>query len=289
MTTQQNLSRPSPLARGAIALAVLFCAAGAGAAGDVLGQVSSVSGQATAQRPGEEPRALACGDDVYADDTLRTGASSRLGVMLDDVAAHLAPDTRVTLGRTAQAMPAARLEAGQIRMLDPRDSGAPAQLAALDASAEVLGNDAEGYIFTEKVGPYAMLCEWDAPLAVSRTPGEKLAADPGECVISKPKEPLYTAKAHEERQPMDVAEVCDLGPELAQLSSPLHHLSPRDVASPPPPAGDAVGDSSAIVAAVSPVGHDSCDLAAGACFLGLPLDVPAGEDPVGGGDPFPAP
>jgi len=217
-----------------IALALALGAAGAHADGDVIGQVSSVSGDATAQRPGEAPRSLGCGDDVYADDLLRTGAGSRVGVMLDDVAAHLAPDTRVALGRTAQAMPSARLEAGQLRMIDPRDTGAPARLAALDANADVLGNDAEAYVFSEKIGPYAMLCEWDAPLAVSRAPGESLAADPGQCVISKPKEPLYHADAHEQRLPIDVAEICDLGPQLAQLGSPLDHLSPADVAAGPP-------------------------------------------------------
>ena len=92
------------------------------------GRVSSLAGDATAQRPGEEPRALACGDPVYADDTLRTGADSRVGVLLDDVMGHLAADTRVVLGRTAQAMPSIRLEVGKVRMIDPRDAGAPAQL-----------------------------------------------------------------------------------------------------------------------------------------------------------------
>lgn len=265
-----------------IAAAILLWAAGAGAAGDVLGQVSSVSGQATAQRPGEEPRALACGDDVHADDVLRTGAGSRLGVMLDDVAAHLAPDTRVSLGRTAQATPAVRLEAGQVRMIDPRDAGTPAELAALDATAEIAGNDAEAYVFAEKVGPYAMHCEWDETLPVSRGPGETLSAEPGECVISKPKQPLYTAKAHDERLPVDVAEVCDLGPELARLSSPLHHLTPRDVAAGPPPVV-----SPLVAPDVGPPVRHTCDFTAGACG-GAPL-VAVEPDPDPGGPIFPGP
>jgi len=246
-------------------------AVSAAGAEDELGRVSSVAGEATAQRPGEAPRALACGDPVYAGDTLRTGPASRIGVLLDDVMTHLDADTRVLLGRTAQAMPSARLEAGKVRMIDPRDAGAPAQLAVLDADAQVMSNDAEGYIFSEKVGPYAMLCEWDAPLPVSRGAEQKSAA-PGECVIAKPKEPLYTADAHETRIPA-VADVCAPGPELASLNSPVHHLTPADVAAP----GPMPGAGSAGFGGVNPAGADNpgyatCDVA-GVCSQPLPLEV----------------
>lgn len=257
------------------ALAGLFSLAlGAGAAGadDVLGRVNSVAGEVTAQRLGAEPRAIACGDPVYADDTLRTGRDSRVGVMLDDVSTHLDADTRVSLGRTAQAMPSARLEAGKVRMIDPRDSGAPARLAVLDADAQVIGNDAEGYIFSEKLGPYAMLCEWDAPLPVSRGDEQKSAA-PGECVIAKPKEPLYTADAHDTRIPA-VADVCAPGPELASLNSPLHHLTPGDVAAPGPVAGLGTAGLGGIhPAAAENPGRDACVSAAGSCVLPLPFEV----------------
>src|SRR2546422_7897012 len=48
--------------------------------------------------------------------------------------------------------------------------------------------------YTTLFRSYAMMCEWDAPLPVSRGKEEK-TAKPGECVIAKPKEPLYTALA----------------------------------------------------------------------------------------------
>lgn len=242
------------------------------AAEDTLGSVSSLAGSASAQRPGEEPRPLDCGDPVYADDTVWTAADSRVGVMLDDVMAHLAPQTRVALGRTDAATPAATLEAGRVRMIDPRDAGAPARLAALDARAEVLGNDAEAYLFKEKVGPYAMLCEWDAPLPVARA-DENLSADPGECVISKSREPLYLARAHDERIPAAAAELCDLGPEIASLAGAPHkHLSPADVSAP----GPAPGIGSAGLGAVSPAGatqpnRSACDGAGSACSLPIPV------------------
>ncbi len=266
----------SPLLRAGAVVSVgawLLWGAGAAAEGDVLGRVSSVAGEATAQRPGEAPRPLACGDPVYADDTLQTSAGGRVGVLLEDVAAHLAPATRVQLGRTDQAMPSARLEVGQVRMIDPRDTGDPARLAALDTGAEVIGNDAEAYIFSEKVGPYAMLCDWDAPLPVDRGP-ETLSADPGQCVIAKPKEPLYLADAHETRIPADPAEECDLSRDFAsRAGAPENHLSPADVAAPGPIAGAGSAGFGGVnpTSAGSPT-YASCDVG-GVCSQPIPLEV----------------
>ena len=242
-------------------------------AADNLGIVSSVRGIATAQRPGEGPRQLSCGDTVYSDDTLRTDSGSRVGVLLEDVITHLAQETQVKLGRTDQAQPHARLEIGKVRMIDPREGGNPAQLAALDATADVVGNDAEAYIFSEKIGPYAMLCEWDDTLPVNRDASQGLSAAPGECVISKPREPLYTARAHDARIAAGAPEDCDLGPAIATIAGdPSAHLSPGDVASPPPnldttllsdrnPLGSAIEDRRA------------CDTPAGSCAQPLPFQV----------------
>ena len=245
------------------ALLVLGLALPVGAADETLGYVSSLAGEATAQRAGEEPRALACGDPVYADDTLRTAADSRVGVMLEDVAAHLSASTQVALGRTEIETPSARLESGMVRVIDPRESGNAAQLAVLDAAAQVVGNDAEAYLFAEKVGPYAMLCEWDAPLPVSRGEEGPHTADPGECVIAKPTEPLYTAKAHDQRIPAAPDELCDFD---VAAGSPLDHLNPRDVAGPGLPTG---ADFQAL--AYQGPGYMSCEIGGPACGLGLPV------------------
>ena len=251
-----------------LACALLAAAASA----DELGSVSSVSGDATAQRAGESPRSLACGDPVYADDTLRTGAGARVGVLLEDVMTHLSADTTVKLGRTVAGMPSATLENGKVRVVDPRRSGAPAHLAALDTRAEIVGNDAEAYVFAEKVGPYAMLCEWDAPLPVGRA-GESVTAGPGECVISKPKEPLYTARAHDARIPMAAAEICDLAPQLASLAgAPVNHLTPADVSAPglgPGLQTAGLGDNNPIAADLPT--RTGCDVAGGSCVQPLPF------------------
>jgi hypothetical protein len=155
-------------------------------------------------------------------------------------------------------------------MIDPRDSGAPARLAVLDAHAAVVGNDAEAYLFSEKVGPYAMLCEWDAPLPVSRGSEQKSAA-PGECVIAKPKEPLYVASGHDVRIPA-VAEACEPGPDLASLNSPLHHLTPADVASAGPFAAGNAGFGGVNPAAADFPGYVTCDVG-GACTRPVPVEV----------------
>ena len=268
---QQQIHSRARRARHSLGSALLVLALGlsAGAADDTLGYVSSLAGEATAQRAGEDVRALACGDPIYADDTLRTGADSRVGVMLEDVAAHLSASTQVALGRTELATPAARLESGMVRVIDPRESGSAARLAVLDAAAQVVGNDAEAYLFTEKVGPYAMLCEWDAPLPVERGGEAPRTAGPGECVIAKPTEPLYTAKAHEQRIPAAPDELCDF--EVA-AGNPLDHLNPRDVAAPGLPSG---ADFQAL--AYQGPGYRSCEVGGPACGLGLPVVAEPGN------------
>jgi len=270
-----------PLNKLAACAALCALALPAAAEDEGLGYVSSLAGEATAQRAGEEPRALACGDPVFADDTLRTAADSRVGVMLDDVAAHLSEKTQVALGRTDVATPAARLESGMVRVIDPRNAGAPARLAVLDAQAQVVGNDAEAYLFAEKVGPYAMLCEWDAPLSVARGDDPSKTADPGQCVIAKPTEPLYTADAHDQRIPAAPDEFCEF--EVAS-GSPTDHLSPLDVASPGP--GVLTGPDFAPLAFQGP-GQNGCEGGGPGCALPLPIVVEPGQavgGPAGPGD-----
>jgi hypothetical protein len=257
-----------------IAAAASLALANAALAAEELGRVSAVAGEATAQQPGAEPRALACGDPVFAGDTLRTGPNSHVGVQLDDVAAHLDANSELAIGRTADNTPSARLLAGKVRMIDPRKEGPPAELAALDTDARVMSNDAEAYILSEKLGRYAMMCEWDSPLPVSRGKEQK-TAQPNECVIAKPKEPLYTANAHEARIPA-LAQECAPGPELASLNDPRHHLSPADVAAPGPMAAAFVPPAPAPEAAYV------CDQAA-VCSPVIPIQAveprPNVEDP----------
>ncbi len=175
---------------------------------DAVGQVTAISGYVVAERPGERPRRLHCQDHVYRGERIVTSDRSRVGVLMDDVYAYLAPSTNLRVDRTPKASSDLTLESGGVRVIDPRNDGTAARLTALDASAEVLGNDTEAYIFSEKTGRYAMLCEWDAPLPVVRR-DESVLANPGRCVLAKPKEPLYLADAHDERIALPTEDLCD--------------------------------------------------------------------------------
>jgi hypothetical protein len=208
------------------------------AADDAMGFVTAVKGSATAQQPGEEARALKCGDEVFADDKLVTADASLLSMLSGDILTHMDAKTTLGLDVTADAKPDMVLRAGKVRVIDPRDDGAAGRLTVLDATAQIASTDTEAYLFAEKAGGYAMLCEWDAPLSVNRKK-ERAVASPGKCVISKKTEPLYTANAHLHRIPALAAEVCEIDPGLlaALAGNPLDHLSPMDVAAPGPVPG----------------------------------------------------
>jgi len=245
------------------------------------GRVTAVEGVATAQQPGEEARVLRCGDAVYEADRLVTEPDAQLGMLLGDVLAHMPQDSTVQVDRTADLTPDVRLERGGVRLIDPRDRGALAYLSALDARAEVMGNDVEGYIFSEKVGPYAMLCEWDEPLPVARG-DERKVAEPGNCVIAKKSEPIYVAQAHDERIPALASEVCEIDPgALAALAGdPTRHLNPADVAA----AGPIAGGGSAGLGNAGPLAADlpdrsPCDVPGSGCAVPL-VDLADGLNPI---------
>lgn len=265
-----------------------FAPALAQAADPALGQVTSVAGSVTAQQPGGPLRTLSCGDDVFAGDTIVTSEGARVGMLLGDVLAHAPEKGRLTLARNAAGEPDVTLEEGRVRLIDPREAGPAARLAALDTEAAVAGNDVEAYVLSEKVGPYAMFCEWDEPLDTARG-DERLTAAPGECVIAKRTEPLYAARAHDQRIAAAPAEECAVDPNiLASLAGdPARHLDPAAVSAPPPvvTAGNAgLGALNPAGASLGPV--NACDSPASGCGV-FPL-APVGlvEPPaVGGGGP----
>lgn len=282
MTTRRNRAIFVALLLAALSFPLFAQAEGAA----VAGRVTAVDGAATAQQPGQEPRSLRCGDPVYADDRLDTAEGAHLGVLLGDVLAQLPAESTLQLGHTADLTPDVRLEQGGVRLIDPRDAGALGYLAALDVRAEVMGNDVEAYIFTEKVGPYAMLCEWDAPLRVSRDE-ERALASPGNCVIAKNLEPLYVAQAHDERIAALADQVCEIDPgALAALAGdPARHLTPAAVAAAGPLAGVAsAGFGKSTPSSLDVFSPESCDSPGSGCASPIPLTAGGG-----GGGPFPAP
>ena len=206
-----------------IPLALGLLATADAAAQTAVGQITSLVGNARANGPGGADRALACGDTIFAGDTVSTGIGASAGILMDDVLARVGSASALAVSQTPDGTPDTVLERGRVRVIDARDADAlAAKLAALNVDVVIAGNDAEAYVLTEKVGPYAMFCEWDAPLAVNRG-GESQTADPNQCVIAKSREPLYVSDAHEDRIPAEGGNTCP--PNLAGLADPGPHFS----------------------------------------------------------------
>jgi hypothetical protein len=215
---------------GGIALGALVVPGAVLADETAVGEVTALSGRASAVREGGTPRPLACGDKVYEGESVTTEPGSGAGLLLgNDLLAQVGEGSTLSLGRTGAGTPDATLKRGSVRVIDAREGQAPARLAAGSAAARVAGGDSEAYLLAEKAGGYAMFCEWDAPLAVERG-NESRTASPTQCVIAKPEEPLYVANAHEERMPAG-PDGCPPG-NVAALGP--HFPDAADVAAGPP-------------------------------------------------------
>ena len=107
-----------------------------------VGQVTSLQGDVRASGPGGS-RALACGDTVYAGDTVTTASGASSGILMDDVLARVDGASALTVGHTGAGTPDAQLGSGRVRMIDAREAGQPARLGARNAEVRVAGNDAE--------------------------------------------------------------------------------------------------------------------------------------------------
>jgi hypothetical protein len=256
--------------------------AGGATAQNAVGQVASVVGKVRAAGPGGADRVLACGDTVYAGDTVSTGLGSSAGIVMNDVLARVDGASAVKFGLTPDGTPDTELDRGRVRVIDARDEGAPARLAARNAQVHVAGNDAEAYLLEEKVGPYAMFCEWDSPLEVSRG-SERTQAAPNQCVIAKDSEPLYVADAHEDRIPVEGGAPCP--PVVA--AGP--HFSPDDL---PDVGAGPVETWSSVARGIAPPDRDPCgdpgsgcisrSGAGGSIFINEAVPAPENTAPVFG-------
>ncbi len=262
--------------------AYLLALAGPAAAGDLpVGEVTAVTGTATAERPGQPPRPLRCGDPLFAGERVVTAPEGSVGFLAGEHYAQLHEGSALRLELTRDGQPDFELEAGRVRMIDPRADGAAAALAATGARARLVGTDTEAYVLPEKVARYAMFCEYDAPLEVARGEEQK-GVGPGECVIAKPREPLYAARAHEERIPLTGLDACE-APQVA-LGPVVSRFTARDVAAPPIPSTPFPGPLAA-----AGILRDACDDpgsgCAGGAGLGLTTSPPEPGLPPGVGAP----
>jgi hypothetical protein len=196
------------------ALVLGLAADRAGAQSPAVGEVGSVQGVVLATTPGEQPRALGCGDPIFAGDRIATGEASSVGIVSGDFWTGLGAETEGTFDETAAGSPRVTLAKGHLRLIDA-SAAAPSPaaiytpgLVALDA-----GTDTEALAFPEKVGTVAMICGWDDALAVdgAGTSTGSLVTDPGECAIGKPKEAVFAAPAAHTALPVSASAACGAG------------------------------------------------------------------------------
>jgi len=91
------------------AMVLSFATAQSAVAGETIGYVKIVSGQATVTRLGAETK-LAVGSALYEDDLLKTGEDSSLGVtMKDGTTLSAGPETEILLDQYAYAPKANQL------------------------------------------------------------------------------------------------------------------------------------------------------------------------------------
>lgn len=229
-----SLSRWIRCALSASVLAMAPLAAAAKPA--VVGHVVSVSGTAYAEAPGGARRALACGDAVRAGDVITTGEDGRVGVLADDVYTQIDSSSVARFDRAADQAPDVALQKGRARLFGSSTDAAARhhfETPQATSSTSSAGGDTEGYVLSEKAGAYSMLCEWGKPLDVKRIgKPDALVANPGQCAIAKPREPLYTAKAHAERIPLAGEAACPAGELIGKASD---RFNVADVSAPPPP------------------------------------------------------
>jgi hypothetical protein len=201
------------------------------------GQVLVLVGSAYVEATARERRPLACGDHIPNGKPVVVIQGAQLGVMLDGVYAQVDERSRLRFELTQDGAPNVVLASGRVRVLDMRaDETRPRyRLATPHFAAWGLGTDSEAYVLIEKAAFYSMLCEWTKEIGVAALDREEvLLAAPGECVVGKPREPLYKARAHEMRIALARDGACAAGPILGPAAI---RFSPIDVAAAPPPSG----------------------------------------------------
>ena len=205
-----------------------------------VGYVVSVEGEAYAQAPGEEARLLECDSPIYRHDLVTTMVNPGLAIMSGDAYVRLAGNTTMRFGTLNSGPPDLDLQTGQLRMIDMGDGSRTGRIATPGLVLADARSTSEAIVFTEKIWTVSMICSRDDALGVERNgkPGERMVSAPGQCTISKPKEPLYTAAASHD--PLELLARAQCGPfevpiGLADRFAPgdLAGLLPAVAAGPP--------------------------------------------------------
>ena len=250
---------------GLLALAPPVCAQG------VVGEVASLVGRAVATRPGEPQRRLHCDDPIFAGDRVTTSGGASVGVLMEGLYAQVQSNSSLGFGEVGDT-PELALESGRARVLDTRSGGAPARLTLGGAEARIRGNDTQAYVLSEKAGPYAMVCEYDAPLVLQQG-GERAEVGPGECGVANPREGVRVETTKKPRMALTDPDSCRA--PLVAAGPAYLHLDPAEATLPTVGAGpDAAWPDPA--SALPP--RDPCDVPGSGCSA-PPRPVPVVDPP----------
>jgi hypothetical protein len=226
-------------------------------------EVVALEGKATANAA-----PLALGDPIVTGSVIRTGAEGKVGILANDIYVQLDPQSAVLLEGDGNGGVKMTLQEGRARIIDTRNGGAAGTLRIDNADSKVAGGDSEVYVLNEKAGRYAMFCNWTGPVSVSRDP-KSLSVDPGNCVLAKPHEPLYSARGHDHQIPL-----LPLPYDAVLFDAPGNHFDTTDVAAGPP--------GNLFTNPMNPLGiqRDPCDTPGSGCSAGINIIEPP---PNGGG------
>jgi hypothetical protein len=202
---------------------------GAAEAQPAIGYVVSVTGEAYAQASGEEGRRLECDSPIFRDDLITTMEAPGLAIMSGDAYVRLAGNSTLRFGTLNSGPPDLDLQTGQVRIIDMGDGTRTGRIATPGLLLADARSNSEAIVFAEKVWTVSMICSRDDALGVERNgnPGERMVSAPGQCTISKPKEPLYTAAASHD--PLELLARTQCGPLEVQLGL-VDRFAPGDLA-----------------------------------------------------------
>lgn len=205
----------------------------AGAATTV-GYVVTADGEAYAQAPGEEARRLECDSPIYRHDLITTMGDPGVAIMSGDSYVRLAGNSSMRFGTLNSGPPDLDLEKGQVRMLDMGDGSNTGAISTPGLLLADTRSSSEAIVFAEKIWTVSMICSRDEALGVERNgnPGERMVTNPGQCTISKPKEPLYSAAASHDELGLLARDQC--GPLNIELGL-SDRFNPGDLAGVLPP------------------------------------------------------
>ncbi len=223
---QRRAFRPFAVAAVLVSLAFAPMAV----AQTTVGYVVSVEGESYAQLPGEEARLLECDSPIYRHDAITTLDHDGLAIMSGDSYVRLAGKSTMHFRTLNAGPPDLDLETGHVRVIDMGDGSRTSRISTPGLVLADSRSNSEAIVFAEKIWAVSMVCSGDETLAVERrnNPVERMTSAPGQCTVSKPKEPLFLAAASHDTLGLLARAEC--GPLEIQLGV-ADRFAPGDVAS----------------------------------------------------------